>query len=155
MKDRLASVYHQDTEEQKVSAVADSKAIIDELRQSDETAEVRFFISKNSKVIFKAILDRERKKQIEIDLEEKEKALERKRQQRGFDIRYVNSFSFQSSCKVEKELSKRLPLLQYKGKLEKVLSTSLSNFLLMVLRFPRMKSWNPLGTCITSKSLVM
>lgn len=56
-------------EEQQHTAVTDSKAIIEELRQSDETAE--------------AILDRERKRQIEIDLEEKEKAAERKRRNRG------------------------------------------------------------------------
>lgn len=65
MKDRVNSYYQLDTEDQKVSAVADSKAIIDELRQSDENAE--------------AILDRERKKQIEIEMEEKEKAEDRKR----------------------------------------------------------------------------
>lgn len=65
MKNRLNEVHQQETKEEELSAVKDTKAIIEELRESDVPAEV--------------ILDRERKRQIEIELEEKEKAAERKR----------------------------------------------------------------------------
>ena len=45
MRDRLASAYQQDTEEEKSQVVADSKAIIEELRQSEENAEVRIRVT--------------------------------------------------------------------------------------------------------------
>uniref|UniRef100_A0A1I7XUM8 SFM domain-containing protein n=1 Tax=Heterorhabditis bacteriophora TaxID=37862 RepID=A0A1I7XUM8_HETBA len=54
------------------SAVKDTKAIMEELRQSNVPAEV--------------ILDRERKRQIEQELEEKEEAARRKRRNKGLSL---------------------------------------------------------------------
>ncbi|CAI4232059.1 unnamed protein product [Auanema sp. JU1783] len=65
MKNRMNTVHQQENKEDELTAVRDTKAIIDEIKDSDVPAEV--------------ILDRERKRQIEIDMEQKEKAADKKR----------------------------------------------------------------------------
>ncbi|CAB3404137.1 unnamed protein product [Caenorhabditis bovis] len=90
MKQRINSINQQDTKEnEKNSAVTDTKAIMDELRDSNVAAEV--------------ILDRERKKQIEKELEEKEE--QEKRKKRNKELlqnrkRQAENMSFTSTMRI-------------------------------------------------------
>uniref|UniRef100_A0A1I7XTW4 MAT1 domain-containing protein n=1 Tax=Heterorhabditis bacteriophora TaxID=37862 RepID=A0A1I7XTW4_HETBA len=89
MKNRLDEVHNQENKEIERSAVKDTKAIMEELRQSNVPAEV--------------ILDRERKRQIEQELEEKEEAARRKRRNKELlqdRKRQAESMSFSTTQRV-------------------------------------------------------
>ncbi|KAK5978404.1 hypothetical protein GCK32_004583 [Trichostrongylus colubriformis] len=74
MKNRVDQAHNQENKEVERSAVKDTKAIMEELRESNVPAEV--------------ILDRERKRQIEQELEEKEEAARRKKRNKGKHASY-------------------------------------------------------------------
>lgn len=85
MKSRVDHVHNQEHNEDR-SAVKDTKAIMEELRESNVPAEV--------------ILDRERKRQIEQELEEKEEAARRKKRNKEIlqdRKRMAESMSFSTS----------------------------------------------------------
>lgn len=86
MKNRVDLAHNQENKEVEKSAVHDTKAIMDELRESNVPAEV--------------ILDRERKRQIEQELEEKEEAARRKKRNKEIlqdRKRMAESMSFSTS----------------------------------------------------------
>ncbi|VDN37669.1 unnamed protein product [Cylicostephanus goldi] len=72
MRNRVDQAHSQESKEAEKSAVKDTKAIMEELRESNVPAEV--------------ILDRERKRQIEQELEEKEEAARRKKRNKGLSL---------------------------------------------------------------------
>ncbi|KJH52582.1 CDK-activating kinase assembly factor MAT1 [Dictyocaulus viviparus] len=89
MKNRVDHVHNQDHNEETRSAVKDTKAIMEELRESNVPAEV--------------ILDRERKRQIEQELQEKEEAARRKKRNKEIlkdRKRMAESMSFSNSQRV-------------------------------------------------------
>ncbi|VDL71351.1 unnamed protein product [Nippostrongylus brasiliensis] len=86
MKNRVDQAHNQENQEVERSAVKDTKAIMEELRESNVPAEV--------------ILDRERKRQIEQELEEKEEAARRKKRNKELlqdRKRMAESMSFSTS----------------------------------------------------------
>ncbi|VDO47181.1 unnamed protein product [Haemonchus placei] len=86
MKNRVDQAHNQENKEVERSAVTDTKAIMEELRESNVPAEV--------------ILDRERKRQIEQELEEKEEAARRKKRNKEIlqdRKRMAESMSFSTS----------------------------------------------------------
>ncbi|PIO67619.1 CDK-activating kinase assembly factor MAT1 [Teladorsagia circumcincta] len=86
MKNRVDQAHNQENKEVERSAVKDTKAIMEELRESNVPAEV--------------ILDRERKRQIEQELEEKEEAARRKKRNKEIlqdRKRMAESMSFSTS----------------------------------------------------------
>lgn len=86
MKNRVDYVHNQEHNDETRSAVKDTKAIMEELRESNVPAEV--------------ILDRERKRQIEHELEEKEEAARRKKRNKEIlqdRKRMAESMSFSTS----------------------------------------------------------
>lgn len=90
MKTRLTEVVQQESKEKENnSAIADTKAIMNELRESNVAAEV--------------ILDRERKKQIEKDLEEKEEQEKKKRRNKEIlqdRKRCADNMSFNAAMRI-------------------------------------------------------
>ncbi|RCN38328.1 CDK-activating kinase assembly factor MAT1 [Ancylostoma caninum] len=89
MKTRVDQAHSQESKEVERSAVKDTKAIMEELRESNVPAEV--------------ILDRERKRQIEQELEEKEEAARRKKRNKEIlqdRKRMAESMSFSTSQRV-------------------------------------------------------
>ncbi|KAK6737934.1 hypothetical protein RB195_020183 [Necator americanus] len=89
MKARVDQAHNQENKEVERSAVKDTKAIMEELRESNVPAEV--------------ILDRERKRQIEQELEEKEEAARRKKRNKEIlqdRKRMAESMSFSTSQRV-------------------------------------------------------
>ncbi|CAD6195833.1 unnamed protein product [Caenorhabditis auriculariae] len=89
MKNRINEVLAQESKENENTAVTDTKAIMEELRESNVAAEI--------------ILDRERKRQIEKELEEKEEQEKRKRIHKELlqdRKRHAESMSFTSTMRV-------------------------------------------------------
>lgn len=125
----------------------DTKAIMDELRESNVPAEV--------------ILDRERKRQIEQELEEKEEAARRKKRNKGVtelcgivcnDLYLEWSFplqihGFQKFCKIASGWPNRCHFPLHSVCRDDPSSTNLRGYLLMDLQFRAKKSWRRRDIC--------
>lgn len=120
MKNRVDLAHNQENKEVEKSAVHDTKAIMDELRESNVPAEV--------------ILDRERKRQIEQELEEKEEAARRKNETKKF-------------CKIASGWPNRCHFPLHSVCRDDPSSTNLRGYLLMDLQFRAKKSWRRRDIC--------